>query len=852
MKRLQALLPHLPIIPYVMIYADGQLKFDEVGPSVTAILGHTPEGFLSREPIHPDDRERRASALMRCSQPIVEGEFRFQHSDGKYLWFEDKARIVCDGPGQLRYIVGSLTDITARKQTERELAHTRQRFHHALTSGSITLSEQDESLRYRWFFNPQGGLNEAQIVGKTASQIVNSDDARKADALKRHVMDTGEPASEAFMFTLPDGNTRVVELKSSPLHDEDGHVRGVTTVSYDITALHTLKEQLRRNEHYVDLMLKGSGVAMFIIERDGRYTWVKNPAAAPPERIIGKDVWDFAPPDVAQQMDDARQLVHQTGQTHTMELDFHAEDGETFIYHVRVEPVFDEDGHVAQTAVISIDVTERTRQKKLYQLLATNGHDMIALHQADGTYQYISPACIHLLGYAPEHLVGRSPYAFIHPEDVEQVRQSMQKASQAVTRPVEYRMRHRAGYYIWLQTLVQPVIGRQGELTAITTSSREITEQRRLREQLREQKTFVETVLNTIEHRIAVVNAAGDIITVNRAWAEYGEANGADPAKISTGTNYITVCQQAIDSGAMDVEPLLSGLLSVLSGDRETYKTLYSFATPQGHTEYHQMTVLGLHNANDQFMIIHHDVTNLKQAEAELKNRTEELAESNAELEQFAYVASHDLQEPLRAVSGYLNLLKQLYTTDLDPEAVDFVSEAISGAERMRELINGLLAYSRVNRKTNPFEPTPLKEVAEDACANLQRAITEANAEITIGSLPTLPIDPIQITRVFQNLISNAVKFGGEPPALVHIEAEEHPTHWHISVSDNGIGIDPQYHERIFTIFQRLHTRDEIPGTGMGLALVRKIVSRHGGDIWIDSDGETGTTVTFSLAKAPA
>ncbi|ELZ17020.1 PAS/PAC sensor signal transduction histidine kinase [Haloterrigena salina JCM 13891] len=231
----------------------------------------------------------------------------------------------------------------------------------------------------------------------------------------------------------------------------------------------------------------------------------------------------------------------------------------------------------------------------------------------------------------------------------------------------------------------------------------------------------------------------------------------------------------------------------------------------------------------------------------ERKTFEQKLRESNERLEQFAYAASHDLQEPLRMVSSYLQLLDQRYGDELDEDGREYINFAVDGAARMREMIDGLLEYSRVETQGDPFEPITLETVLEDVLDNLQFRIEEHDVEITSEDLPEVEGDASQLRQVFQNLLENAIEYSGDAPPRVHISAERAGNKWVVSVSDDGIGIDPDDQDRIFEIFQRLHSREEHDGTGIGLALCNRIVERHGGEIWIDSEPDDGTTFSFSL-----
>jgi signal transduction histidine kinase len=245
---------------------------------------------------------------------------------------------------------------------------------------------------------------------------------------------------------------------------------------------------------------------------------------------------------------------------------------------------------------------------------------------------------------------------------------------------------------------------------------------------------------------------------------------------------------------------------------------------------------------------------NLMAARQDLEHSVTELGRSNAELQQFAYVASHDLQEPLRMVSSYTQLLAKRYRGRLDADADDFIGFAVDGAARMQKLIQDLLAYSRVSTRGLERQSVSMDTVLGYATDMLQLTIKDTDAVVTHDSLPSIKADERQMTQLFQNLISNAIKFRGRQPPRIHISAKRLDGEWLFSVHDNGIGIDIQYADRIFVIFQRLHNREEYPGTGIGLAICKKIVERHGGRIWMESQAGKGSTFFFTVSdgKEPA
>ncbi|MEZ4595124.1 MAG: ATP-binding protein, partial [Chloroflexota bacterium] len=244
---------------------------------------------------------------------------------------------------------------------------------------------------------------------------------------------------------------------------------------------------------------------------------------------------------------------------------------------------------------------------------------------------------------------------------------------------------------------------------------------------------------------------------------------------------------------------------------------------------------------------VNRDISNQLAIEEELRQRTRSLETSNEELAQFAYAASHDLQEPLRMITAYLQLLASKHQGTLDEESNEFIAYALDGASRMRQLITDLLAYSRVGQQNQNFTQVNLESILEQVCLNLEMQVKESQITITHDPLPTVLADKTQMLQLLQNLISNAIKFRNSSNPKIHLSAEKENARWLIKVADNGIGIDPKFSQQIFTIFQRLHTRDEYPGTGIGLAMCKKIIQKHGGEIWVESALGAGSTFYVSL-----
>jgi PAS domain S-box-containing protein len=337
----------------------------------------------------------------------------------------------------------------------------------------------------------------------------------------------------------------------------------------------------------------------------------------------------------------------------------------------------------------------------------------------------------------------------------------------------------------------------------------------------------------------------------------------SDPAQAVNKTDSDVFSSEHAEQAFVDEQEIIrTGLPIVGKEEKETW--------PDGREAWASTTKVPLRNRQGQIigtMGISRDITERRRTEqelqkykvhleelvaartAELARRVEELARSNAELEQFAYVASHDLQEPLRMVASYTKLLARRYKGKLDSDADDFIGFAVDGATRMQTLIMDLLAYSRVTTKGQSFRLTEVKAACDIALENLQASIEESHAVVSVGLLPAVLGDAAQLAQLLQNLIGNAIKYGKERPEI-HVTARLDENNWVFSVQDNGIGIEPQYFERIFLMFQRLHTREQYSGTGIGLAICRKIVERHGGSIWVESQPGHGSTFLFTIPRS--
>ncbi|WP_123622339.1 PAS domain S-box protein [Halorubrum sp. CSM-61] len=511
------------------------------------------------------------------------------------------------------------------------------------------------------------------------------------------------------------------------------------------------------------------------------------------------------------------------------------EDGSRFWANVTITAIRDADGTLEGYLKITRDMTERHNRQRgleseLHQILNRVSDGFFGLDD-EWRFTYMNDCAAELLEVSPEEANGAVvwdlfPEAADSPFYENYVRAMEEQESVSFEEffpPLD----------AWFEVSAYPSV------TGLSVYFRDVTERRRHQQAIRDRerelkahKDYINDVLNTIDDLFYVIDREGNF----RRWNE----------SVRSVTGYT-------DEEIEEMGPL--GLIVEEDRERLADNIGETFKTGNGRIEASVRTKSGdripvefvasvIDTPDDEHMIagIGRDIS-------ERKERQRQLEESNERLEQFAYAASHDLQEPLRMVSSYLQLIDERYADALDEDGQEFLEFAVDGADRMREMIDGLLAYSRIESKGDSFEPVELEAVVADVRDSLQMRSDECEAEITVDSLPRVEGDRGQLHQLFQNLLDNAMAYSGDAPPRIRVSAERDGERWVVSVSDEGVGIDPADADRVFEVFQSLDGPDG-NGSGIGLALCKRIVERHGGDIWVDSRPGAGATFSFTLPPA--
>jgi PAS domain S-box-containing protein len=500
-------------------------------------------------------------------------------------------------------------------------------------------------------------------------------------------------------------------------------------------------------------------------------------------------------------------------------------------------PVRDANGDVSRAVVTLIDITERKereRELELFRTLLDHSTDsLLVVDPETGEYLDVNDTACRRRGYTREELLQQTvPDLQTDIPDLAAWQSLVEdlQAEGSITFDGRHRRKDGSTYPVEINATYIELSDEY-----VIALARDVSDRRQRDRELERMERRFEAIFEDPNILVGLLEPDGTVLDINQTAMEYIDA---DLDEVTGKPFWETPWWGEGDEVQTDVQEWVN---RAAAGEYVEFET--DLTRPDGQ----RYTLNGAFRpvTNDEgdvvsVIVSDRDVTERREYEQKLEA-------SNERLEQFAYAASHDLQEPLRMVSSYLQLIDSRYADAFDEDGREYLEFAVDGAERMRNMIQGLLEYSRVDTRGAPFEPVDLNDVMADVRNDLQVKIAESDAEITSGELPRVDGDAGQLRQLFQNLLDNAIEYSGEEPPRVEISAERNGEDWVISVSDSGIGIDPDEADRIFEVFQRFHAPDEHAGTGIGLALCQRIVERHGGEIWVESEPGDGSTFKFTI-----
>jgi PAS domain S-box-containing protein len=696
------------------------------------------------------------------------------------------------------------------------------------------------------------GCTPGEVIGQNFSRFFPADDIQRGrlEEILRMAAASGLHEEQGIRVRK-DGTRFLARTTFTASRDPAGKLRGFTVISRDLSGS-------RESETKYRGLLEAAPDAMVVVNQGGEIVLLNVQAEKQfgyrRDELLGQKVTNIIPDGfaerlVADHLRSAEDAVAQRIGT-GIELTGRRKDGSAFPIEIMLSPLESAEGIPVTAAIRDISV-RKAAEKHLAQMegkyrgLLEAAPDAMVVVNQDGAIVLLNLRAEKEFGYRRDELLGQKvtniiPDGFAERLIADDLRSAEDAVAQRIGTGIELTGRRKDGSAFPIEIMLSPLESAEG--TLVTAAIRDISVRKAAEKHIAQMEGRYRGLLEAAPDAMVVVNQDGAIVLLNvQAEKEFGYRR--DELLGQKVTNIIPegFAERLIADGLRSAEDALAQHIGAgieLTGRRKDGNAfpIEIMLSPLESTEGILVTAAI------------RDITVRKTAEAHLLQKVEELNRSNEELGQFAYIASHDLQEPLRMVASYTQLLSRRYKGKLDADADEFISFAVDGASRMQGLIQDLLAYSRVGSKGKTLRDTSSEEALERALKNLRGSIEESGALVTHDPLPTVLADETQLTQLLQNLVGNAIKYQKPGTPLVHIAAKNGGKKWEFSVQDNGLGIEPQYFQRIFGMFQRLHKRDEFAGTGIGLAICKKIVERHGGTISVESEPGHGSTFRFALA----
>jgi PAS domain S-box-containing protein len=843
----------------------GYSRNELVGQPVTSII---PQGFAER--LIADGTRTAAQAL---AQQIGTGlELSGRRKDGTAFPIELMLSPLESSEGIL--VIAAVRDISLRKTAETHLAQMESRYRgllEAAPDAMVVVDEGGDIVLLNVQAEKQFGYRRDELLGQKVKNIIPEGFA------ERLVADGTRNAAEALAQQIgtgiellgrrKDGGEFPIEIMLSPLESNEGTL--VTAAIRDIsmrrdaekhlTQLESRRrlteDALRESEERYRMLIDGvHDHAIYMMDTRGQVvSWnagAQRIKGYSSDEIIGRNFSLFFP---AEDIERGRPeqilrlaVLHGRHEEQAMRV---RKDGSRFLASLTFTALRDSAGNLRGFSEFSRDLSESKEAGAKYRGLLEAAPDAMLVVNQMGQIVLLNLQAEKQFGYYRDELVGQQvksiiPEGFAERLIADGTRTAAEALAQQIGTGLELRGRRKDGSEFPIELMLSPLENAEG--TLVTAAIRDISVRKDAEKHLAQMESRYRGLLEAAPDSMVLVNQDVNIVLVNRQTENVfgyrrAELVGGSAGRLVSDVSLaalLAFTRRAADGSYQ--EQSQSGL--ELEGRRSDGSVfpIEAMLSPLTTTDEGVLLTVAIR-----------DISTRKQAQALLLQTVEELNRSNEELGQFAYIASHDLQEPLRMVASYTQLLSKRYKGKLDADADEFIAFAVDGANRMQRLIQDLLAYSRVGTKGQELVETSSEEALEHALMNLGGAIEDSGAVVTHDSLPSVLADEGQLVQLFQNLVGNAIKYQSPGTPRIHVSsARQSRTRWLFSVQDNGLGIEAKYFERIFGMFQRLHRREEFEGTGIGLAICKKIVERHGGSLAVESALGHGSTFRFSLSES--
>ena len=747
------------------------------------------------------------------------------------------------------------------------------------------------------------GFNREELIGTDFSKYFT--DVNEAREGYKRVYKEGSVRDYPLDIVHKDGSITPVLYNASVYKDDNGEVIGVFAAARDIRKIKKAEEEIQRLANVVE----SSDDAIITKTLDGNIlNWNKGAEEVygySADEVIGKNMSILIPPFMEKEFNNLMDGIKSGKRIEHFETLRVKKDGSTINVSITLSPVHDTKGNLIAISTIARNVTARKRIEEELKFaniynrnLIESSLDPLVTIGPDGKITDVNKSTESVTGFKRNELIGTdfSDY-FTEPEKAKEGYERVFKEYLIRDYPLE--IQHIDGHVTPVLYNASVYKDESDKVVGVFAAARDISKVKKIEEQLRLVGKYNRGLIETSVDPLVTIGPNGKINDVNKA-TELVTGFGRDDLIGTDFSNYFTEPIKARDGykQVFNEGIIRDYTLEIKHKNGHVTPVLYNASVYRDQSN----KVIGVFAAARDITELKKAEDKLKKSEADLKQINETLEErvsertkslkkkeeqlkqmleieqklseelqvsneelidtqnklqesinkleiSNRELEQFAYVASHDLQEPLRMVSSFTQLLEKRYSDQLDDDADEFIEFIIEGSNRMKDLIDDLLIFSRLNTQAKPFESLNIRESVNSVIKYLKPTIEENKAKLMIEDLPTINGDQSQIRQLFQNLISNSIKFHGDKSPEIHITCQNSFKNWLIGVNDNGIGIDPENQEKIFKIFNRLHTREEYPGTGIGLAICKRIVERHKGKIWVESEAGKGATFYFTIPK---
>jgi PAS domain S-box-containing protein len=881
-NKYKNLAANAPVAVTRVVLANGE--YDFVNEEFIRQSGYTMDEFnrLTDSPlvdmIHEDDRNKVFGFYKKWTEEKYKGtqhlDYRIINRNNQTVWLDTYLYAEYDNLGNPVAINQICIDISERKKAEAELTEKDIRFKALIENISDQISLVDITGKIIYASPSVSkilGYSLDEFIGKNIYEFINPEDKKAAEDLFREVLSGEGKIVNNIQFRIKNSDDIWLWHETTAHNLISDPAIGAIVLNYrNITERKKAEAEILLQKSYFQQLFENSPEGIVVLDKDDKILnankGFERMFQYSASEIIGKTLNDIIVPGSMLEQATQMTLFVLKGEIIHRETVRKRKDGSTVEVAVLAYPITTEDNQIGVYGIYS-DITERKETEKALRN-SEERYRAFVKQSTEGIwrFEFLEPVSTKLpiddqiknifrYGYLAEcNDVFAKMYGYetagdiagarigellieTEPKNIDYIRKSIM-GGYKIDNIESVELDKNGNRKIFMNNLVGIV--ENDMLIRMWGSQRDITESKKAQEELSKTQFRLATLLKNLQDVVLYETGAGKEFMSENVYEMLGY-----PAELFTDRTFFKTITHPGDWKNIEdktKEWHKSGSLGVLNLEFRVRKADGRYIWVEDH-------MIKVRSNGDSHMAgVLINITEHKTTEEKLKLLAEKLSESNKELEQFAYVASHDLQEPLRMVASYIQLLQRRYKSNLSAEADEFINYAVDGVVRMKTLINDLLAYSRVNTKVAPIEDVDLNKVIELNLKNLAATIQETGAVVNYENMPTIRANKSQINQLFQNLVSNAIKFRKpDTRPEVNITARHEGDEWLFTVSDNGIGIDKEFSDKIFIIFQRLHNSSEYPGTGIGLAICKKIVEKHGGHLWVESEPGKGSTFNFTI-----